>query len=318
MCIDILLATYNGARFISEQIDSIIAQSYTNWRLLISDDGSKDGTLDIINRYAQRDKRIKIVESRNTLSGAAGNFFGLLSYVESPYAMFCDQDDVWDKDKITKTIDEMYTLEKKYNVSTPLLVYTDSRIVDWQLDELSPSLVSTLYWNPNTITLIQAVCGNVAQGATVMMNRRLVKCVANNYPNYLHDWWVFTVALALGQVGYIEQATMSYRQHDNNVIGANSASFFSWIKHFFDNPSVLKNAFSQAKQVHKRIAERAELVLQYVGYALTQEDREAILFLATISKQNRLDRICLYKKYNLLGSAPIREKIYKTIGLLFI
>ena len=94
------MATYNGERFIAEQIESIQRQSYKNWRLLVSDDCSTDGTLDVVRRYAAEDGRIRIVSEGVKHGGAKENFFSLMTCSDAPYCMFCDQDDVWLPDKI--------------------------------------------------------------------------------------------------------------------------------------------------------------------------------------------------------------------------
>lgn len=317
--VDILLATYNGERYIREQIESIINQTYSNWRLVVSDDGSQDNTLKIVDTLADRDSRITVVQSRNKIGGAAGNFFGLLSYVESPYVMFCDQDDVWDVDKISVSLDKMKCLEKRFGEKDSLLVFTDSRVVNQQLSELNSSFVSTLGYKPNSISLVQAVCGNIAQGSTMLMNHSLVERIAGNYPDFhYHDWWVFMVALATGHVGYIDRATMSYRQHENNEIGANSTTFVSWVKHLIEDPKVFRGISSRTKAIHERIAKRAKMVLLNIGDELSKEDKKAIMCLATISELSTDDKIHLYRKYKLMGSLPLRDKLYKGMGLLLI
>ena len=101
--IDILMATYNGEKYLREQIDSILEQSYTEFRLLISDDCSTDDTRNILNEYVKKDRRV-IVFLQNKNIGAVKNFQYLMEKVESDYFMFSDQDDIWQKDKIRKSI----------------------------------------------------------------------------------------------------------------------------------------------------------------------------------------------------------------------
>ena len=98
--IDILLATYNGAAYIREQIDSILQQTVADWHLLVHDDGSTDGTVDIVREYVQTDKRIRLVEDGERHLGVAKNFLHLLKYSTAEYAMFCDQDDIWIDNKV--------------------------------------------------------------------------------------------------------------------------------------------------------------------------------------------------------------------------
>ena len=101
--IDILLATYNGEKYLQEQIESILNQTYTDFRLLISDDASTDNTIKIIEEYAKKDKRILTFVQKENL-GVIKNFEFLLNKVENEYFMFSDQDDIWMKEKIEKSL----------------------------------------------------------------------------------------------------------------------------------------------------------------------------------------------------------------------
>lgn len=123
--IAILMATYNGGQYLAEQIESILAQSNKEWTLYIQDDGSKDNTLAIIQKYVD-DNRVVWVESGLTRQGCCMNFMSLLNRVESRYYMFCDQDDVWLSEKVQISIDEVRRLEK-VNPDKPILVHTDKK-----------------------------------------------------------------------------------------------------------------------------------------------------------------------------------------------
>ena len=110
--VDILLATYNGEKYLSEQIDSILSQSFKEFRLLISDDCSTDNTRKILEKYASKDNRIKIYFQKQNL-GVIKNFEFLLKKVENKYYMFSDQDDIWKEKKIEKSLKVITTLQKK-------------------------------------------------------------------------------------------------------------------------------------------------------------------------------------------------------------
>ena len=138
--ITILLAAYNGAQYIDQMIQSIQAQTATNWRLILSDDNSEDGTPEILERYAQEDSgRIVHYRSGQRFGCAQRHFMHLLEkFHDSEYIMFCDQDDVWHADKIFKTMNKMKQIETS---GKPAMVHTDLRVVDNRLEMIDPSFM---------------------------------------------------------------------------------------------------------------------------------------------------------------------------------
>ena len=111
--IDILMATYNGGKYVEEQLKSIISQSYENWNLVIRDDGSSDNTLKILNEYSKNDKRIHIISDNKGNLGLVKNFEELMKRSTEEYIMFSDQDDVWVDNKINILLQKMLEIEKK-------------------------------------------------------------------------------------------------------------------------------------------------------------------------------------------------------------
>jgi len=221
--IDILLATYNGGRFLNDQIQSILNQNHLDWRLIIRDDGSTDDTAEIIRNYALNypEKILVINDSEHTM-GACGNFGRLLEHTTADYVMFCDQDDVWLPRKIELTLRKMNVMEKTYGQDMPLLIYTDMKVVDDDLSVIANSFWRNQAFNPNIgRSLSRFLVSNVATGCTVMINRQL-KDLAVPLPQeaLMHDWWVGLVSSALGKNDYLDEATVLYRQHALNVVGA--------------------------------------------------------------------------------------------------
>lgn len=133
----VLMGTYNGDKYLSEQIDSIFSQTYGDWTLYIQDDGSNDKTLDIIRKYADGNKVI-LVDKGLTRQGACMNFMSLLNMVESRYYMFCDQDDVWLPQKIELSMNRMKEMERLHP-DVPILVHTDKKRVDADLNVILES-----------------------------------------------------------------------------------------------------------------------------------------------------------------------------------
>src|SRR5262245_27039344 len=123
--IDILLATYNGATYLEEQLASIEAQTHPNWRLISRDDRSADGTPDILARFQNlHPDNVTILRDDDGNLGLVQNFSRLMETSTSPYAAFCDQDDVWMPEKLSLCLERMRDLEAKHGPDKPLLVFT--------------------------------------------------------------------------------------------------------------------------------------------------------------------------------------------------
>ena len=214
----ILLTTYNGARYIKQQIDSLLNQTYKNFEIIARDDGSSDNSFEILISYD-----IKILESMKNL-GAKGSFGTLLEYAvqnsDSEYFMFCDQDDVWENDKIEKTFIKMLEMEKS-NTITPLLVHTDLKVVDEKLVSTADSFWNYQNIDPKKDSLNRLLVQNTITGCTMMINRKLAE-LALPVPKecIMHDWWIGLVASAFGRIDVINDKTISYRQHSSNDTGA--------------------------------------------------------------------------------------------------
>jgi glycosyltransferase involved in cell wall biosynthesis len=221
----ILLGTYNGEKFIQEQLKSIQLQTHKNWRLLIRDDGSRDSTLKIVQRLAERDERIIIIKSGCENLGASANF-GLIAQnaccMGARYFCFSDQDDVWQPRKLETQLRMMLKLEYSRNIIIPTLLHSDLTIVNEKLGVIHPSYmrfqkVSHESQNPILVLLVQ----NFVTGCTVMANRPLID-LALPIPKdaIMHDWWLALCASVWGQINFLPESTVHYRQHSKNEIGA--------------------------------------------------------------------------------------------------
>jgi glycosyltransferase involved in cell wall biosynthesis len=221
--VDILLATYNGGKYLEEQINSIFNQNYINWKLLIRDDLSQDKTLEIIAKYKNKfPEKIKIINNYNTRLKVSHNFASLLENSSSDYIMFCDQDDVWLPNKVEITLNKMYEIEKMYGKDKCLLVHTDLKVVDRNLNLISNSFWKYQNLNPKQgNSLKRLLVQNVITGCTMTINKPL-KNLSLPIPQeaIMHDWWIALVAATFGHVAYVEMPTILYRQHYQNDIGA--------------------------------------------------------------------------------------------------
>jgi glycosyltransferase involved in cell wall biosynthesis len=221
--IAILLATFNGDKYIDEQLQSLFNQDYAHFHLFIRDDGSTDTTRLIIDDFAYRyPQKITLLSSDRPL-GAKGNFSALMGHVKDyHYVMFCDQDDVWQPDKISLTLAKMEELENIHGKTRPLLLHTDLKVVNANLQLLNPSFWKYSHLFPNrSHTLNRLLVQNVVTGCTMMLNYSLLK-LAFPIPSeaIMHDWWIALTASAFGIIETLNTPTIQYRQHSNNTLGA--------------------------------------------------------------------------------------------------
>lgn len=226
--IAILMSTYNGERYLHEQINSILSQTCEDWQLYVRDDGSKDDTLTILKNYAaEHPKKIHVVEDVKENMGAGRSFMYLLEVVEADYYMFSDQDDVWMNDKIERTLKKVQCMENEFGQEVPIGVFTDLTVVDSNLKVLMPSLWKADNRHPEYIRdfYMQWTNRHATYGCTQMINRA-AKSVVLPYRQFegvmgAHDNWVEYILIWLGKYDYLEESTILYRQHGTNVVGAN-------------------------------------------------------------------------------------------------
>ena len=197
--IDILMATYNGEKFIREQIDSIINQSYSDWHLIISDDCSSDNTVNIIKKYkAKYPDKISIYENTVRSGSAKANFYRLLSHINNEYVMFADQDDVWLPEKISITLAMMQSYEKVYGSHNPVLVHTDLYVVDESLHRVYDSLFDMQNMNYTRNGFNNILVQNIVTGCTVMINQALVRHLYEiPVKSVMHDMWFALVLFCI-------------------------------------------------------------------------------------------------------------------------
>ncbi|GAE26273.1 alpha-L-Rha alpha-1,3-L-rhamnosyltransferase [Halalkalibacter wakoensis JCM 9140] len=208
-------------------MNSLLMQSHTHFVLFIRDDGSSDETCTMINEYATKHINVVFVnEDAKENVGVSHSFSTLLEYAlardeQFGYFMFVDQDDVWLEDKIKRTLLKMKTLESKATSSTPILVHTDLFVVDDKLEPIADSFWKFQNIDPQRSQLHEIILQNVVTGCTVMVNRSLVeKALPIPKEAIMHDWWLAMVAACFGEVGVVEEPTIHYRQHQENVVGA--------------------------------------------------------------------------------------------------
>jgi glycosyltransferase involved in cell wall biosynthesis len=218
--VTILLAAYNGARFVADQLGSLARQSHQDWSLLISDDGSSDGTVEIVEAFARKRPEGQVTLLRGPGKGATANFRFLLrrarTLPETAIA-FCDQDDVWDADHLERAVARMGTTD----AGRPWLGGGRMVLCDAQLRPIGQSPLPA---HPPAFG--NALVQNILSGNTIVMNepaaRLLAAAEAEAGPILLHDWWAYQIISgAGGEVCFDPKPSVQYRQHDANVVGAN-------------------------------------------------------------------------------------------------
>lgn len=264
--VDVLLATWNGERHLAALLDSLLAQTYRHFRLLVSDDGSTDGTRAVLERYRPRfGGRLLLLPPRPAGRGGLGNFEYLmqasLDDAQAPWAMFCDQDDVWLPEKIAQTLAAMQRTEQGAEPGTPCLVHTDLRVVDEALAPIAESFVRYQHMDPARCTPRDLLSMNQVTGCATMVNRNLL-AMALPIPAevVVHDWWC-AVLSGSGRRTFVDAPTLQYRQHAVNQIGAHSRSLHHrMLRLLRDAPAVLRragqagrNSYRQAMALDQRL-----------------------------------------------------------------
>lgn len=217
---DILLSTYNGEKYLGEQLDSIINQTYKDWKLIIRDDGSKDSTLQIIKNYIDNyPEKIELIPSSGNL-GPMLSFGELLKVSTSKYIALCDQDDVWLENKLLQFLEKMLETEKKHP-NKAILIHSDLIVVDNNLKILYKSFWKFMKLNPDNKSLIYYLTSNNVTGCAIVINKQL-KDISLPIPQKasMHDWWIALNASFFGIIEYIESPLIYYRQHNANSVGA--------------------------------------------------------------------------------------------------
>jgi len=220
--VDILLATYNGERFLAEQIESLLGQDYVHTRLVIRDDASSDGTMAIIQKFIkQYPDKISLLNDSGDNVGSAANFFRLIESSNADYVMLSDQDDVWLPDKVSMTMETMRANEEKYGPETPILIHTDLRVTSGNLSGISDSFWNYQKISPDCDAINRLLVQNVVTGCTVMINRSLMALVRPVSAGIIeHDWWLALIAASFGRIAFVPKPTILYRQHGENAVGA--------------------------------------------------------------------------------------------------
>ncbi|MCL1999354.1 MAG: glycosyltransferase family 2 protein [Turicibacter sp.] len=302
--ISILMATYNGERFLQEQLDSVLSQTFSNFTIHVSDDCSTDSTWQILEEYAEKSPKIRISRRHENTGSAKHNFLGLMTEIRDDYIMLCDQDDVWLPDKIEKTLAKMQSMERENGVNTPILVHTDLTVTDENLAVKNPSYKAAMNSDFSRTAFNQVLIQNTLTGCTALYNRALAELLTTA-PKYcvMHDWWLKLVAAAFGRIGHLEEQTVLYRQHGGNAIGAKDVRTLSYkIGRLLNGGSV--------KEAIKITYPQAESLLDIYDNVLTLSQKQAIEKYCKIPQLGKLARWRTITELNSLKCGFFRNVAY--------
>ncbi len=272
--IEILLATYNGEKYLPEQIDSIINQDTDDWHLTISDDGSSDATVQIIDDYCRRyPQKIARAFSKTRFGNARDHFFWLMRQCDADYMLFSDQDDVWHSDKVRLFVQALRDGERENGRETPVLVFSDLNVVDQNLNIMYPSLTRLQRQSPEVQDYRYLLYQNTVTGCASGINRSLAqlagRCVHSDQ-TVMHDWWLALAAARFGKMIYLDQSTIDYRQHGDNSVGAKDVRSMAYLFQKIVHPTPLRRQIMEKKR-------QASAFAQSYAAELTQEERDFLM-----------------------------------------
>lgn len=253
----ILLSTYNGEKYLREQLDSLLKQEDVEIHILVRDDGSKDGTIEILDEYAKKGL-LTYIKGENI--GWRRSFMELIyNAPKSDYYAFCDQDDIWKPKKMVKAVGILESMPKgQPNLYCSNLIYYKNGTEFGLIRKKKPNL-----------TLQLALMRSLSAGCTMVFNRELRDMVVDNKPKHVtaHDFWLYQVASLLGNVYYDMNSYILYRQHSENQIGASINKKSIWKKRI---ESARKNFMCNDRQF------AAKELLRLYSPMITDENREIV------------------------------------------
>ncbi len=283
--VSVLMSTYNGEKYLKEQIDSILSQTYKDFVLYIRDDGSRDDTLKIIESYT--DERIVLERGEN--KGPAGSFFALLNKAaRSQYVFFSDQDDVWYPTKLEEMLKE---IEKHQGV--PTMVFSDFSMIDSNGKTVAPSYsdYASLRVKEGDVDIGKIIAQPFVFGCASVINRELTELVLSPPEGIeMHDCWISLVAAATGNLIYIPRQTIAHRFHNNNATGKSGQDSFA------ARISRITKGFSWQVQNTKLRLYQVYLLLNELEGAITCENLEILNSILYAMKKGRLATVMALRK----------------------
>ncbi|MGY4531944.1 glycosyltransferase involved in cell wall biosynthesis [Pseudomonas sp. TE3786] len=293
----ILLCTYDGLLYLTDQMESFVQQTHTNWEVWASDDGSKDGTLTALHAYKQQWTAGRLSVHRGPANGFAANFLSLTCKpgIEADYFAYSDQDDIWEADKLARAVAWLETVP----ADVPALYCSRTRLVDADNNEIG---ISPQFHKPPSFA--NALMQNIGGGNTMVFNnatRQLLLEVGENNTIVTHDWWVYMVVTGCGgQVFYDSKPSLRYRQHGYNVVGSSS----DWASRFKRIGMLWEGRF-------RHWSDRNIAALRALEHKLTPQNRETLERFAQARSRSLIPRLVYLKR-----SGVYRQTFLGNIALI--
>lgn len=305
--IAVALATCNGAEHLPALLQSLFAQSRQDFRIVVGDDVSTDRTVPIVEDYGRAfPGRIEMHRFDRRI-GPSANFSRLLARIDADFILLSDQDDVWLPRKIEMTVDRLIALETSHGAQMPALVHTDLCVVDRELATLHPSAARYLRIDFSRSTVPALLFANRASGCSIGINRALAgRALPVPTAAVMHDHWLALTAAAIGRVSYIDQATLLYRQHEANAIGADGWTMRSILQR------IRQTLLGKAKRdMLQRYADQASALLNRHGAEMVATDRAAAQAAASVWRDGRIRRL-----RNVARRRVRMDGCLRTLGLI--
>ncbi len=268
--IDVLLATYNGEKYVKEQISSVLNNfdklKNSECTILISDDGSTDNTVDIIKRMSEEDPRILFLDG-NKKGWVKYNFNYLIQHTDADYVFFCDQDDLWLPNKMHIFMDRFNIEEVNFN--GPILVHSDLCVADNNLSPINVSMFDYQMINKSP-NLAELLVSNSVTGCVMACNKKLIDGIKLSQisNSIMHDWYIALYASSFGVISFVDKALILYRQHGGNQVGAKSFSLKDVIKF-----SGIKDKLVNARRSVLNTRDQSALFISDFGDKLSMEKK---------------------------------------------
>ncbi len=301
--VDILLATYNGGRFLSEQLRSLEQQTVDSWRLLVRDDGSTDGTRAILAEFqARHSSAVTWIDDGGGRLGPAGNYGRLLENSTADYVLLCDQDDIWLPDKIEQLLALALAHERP---GVPLLVHSDLEVTDGESRLLAPSFWRYQYINPAHGTWPRLAVQNVVTGCACLFNAALRRAALPIPAEaIMHDWWLALVAAAAGEIHWTATPTVRYRQHAANDTGAKRWGTEYWLQR---SPTLWRRDFYRRKFQGYR--EQAGALARRTAAPVPDQIRIALGEFAALDRLSYLQRVRFLGRHGIAKTGVLRNLV---------